>query len=172
MITFTDLIFILIIFGFAFAGFWFGFIHMVGSFISIVAAAIISGKYFDIVADRLGFLFGGYGNLGRVGAFVLLFLLVTRMVCLVFYLINKLFHLLTVIPFLKTINRIGGAILGLFEGLVLSSLTVYLLVRFPLSNAITGALANSQVVDFLLNLANRFAPLLPDVVQKAQGIVS
>src|SRR5690606_32344673 len=105
-----------------FTGFWFGLIHMVGSFVSIVVAAVISGNYFEFVAEKLSFLFGGRDNLGRVVTFILLFLLVTRLVGFVFWLINKLFNLIAVLPFLKTFNRLGGALLGLIEGVVLMSL--------------------------------------------------
>lgn len=170
-ISITDAVLILILFAFAFTGFWFGFIHMLGSFASIVLAAVISGRYFDFVAQKLSFLFGGYENLGRIVTFVIIFLVVTRLVGFVFWLINKLFNLLALLPFLKTINRLGGAAFGFFEGVILSSLSLYLLVRYPLSETLTQALSNSRVVDYLLNIANRVAPLLPEVVQKARAVV-
>lgn len=167
----TDAILILVIAGFAFTGFWFGFIHMVGSFVGIVIAAVVSGKYFEFVADKLSFLFGGNDNFGRIITFILLFLVVTRLVGFVFWAIDKLFNLVAFLPFLKTANRIGGAVLGLIEGVILTSLTLFLLVRYPLGDTITNALANSVVVEYLLDVANKVAPLLPDVVQKAQAVI-
>jgi len=169
MLSITDAILVLIIAGFAFTGFWFGFIHMLGSFVSIVVAAVISGRYFDFVSAKLAFLFGGHENLGRIVTFIILFLVVTRLVGFVFWLINKLFNIIAVLPFLKTINRLGGALLGLVEGIVLMSLTLYLLVRYPLGATITNAISHSLVVDYLLNVANQVAPILPEVVQKAQA---
>lgn len=170
-VTLTDVTLVVIIAGFVFSGFWFGMIHMVGSFASILLAAIISGQYFEFVSQKLSFLFGGHDNLGRVVTFVLLFLVVTRLVGFVFWLINKVFHLIAVIPGMKLFNRIGGAVLGGVEGLVLMSLAVFLLARYPLSDSLTNALANSAVVGQLLNLANKIAPLLPDFVQKAQQVI-
>ncbi len=170
-ITITDAVLILILFSFAFTGFWFGFIHMLGSFLSIVIAAVISGRYFDVVAAKLSFLFGGYENLGKIITFIILFLLVTRVVGLVFWMINKLFNLLSVIPFLKTINRLGGATFGFVEGVVLSSLSLYLLVRFPINDALIQALADSRVAAYLLAVANKVAPLLPVVVQQAKSLI-
>lgn len=169
--TITDIILLLTLAGFAFTGFWFGFIHMLGSFVSIVVAAVVSGKYFDFVAAKLSFLFGGYNNLGRVVAFILLFLLVTRLVGFVFWVIDKLFHILAFLPFMKTLNRLGGAALGAVEGLILTSLSLYLMVRYPLSDTVTSAISNSVVVDYLLDIANKVAPLLPDVVQKAKSVI-
>lgn len=162
---------VLVIAGFAFTGFWFGLIHMAGSFIGIVLAAIVSGKYFEFIADKLSFLFGGNDNLGRVITFIVIFVLVTRLVGIVFWLLNKLFNLLSIIPFLKTFNRLGGAILGLVEGIVLTSLALFLLVRYPLGQTITNGLANSRVVGYLLDVANTVAPLLPDVVQQVKAVV-
>jgi membrane protein required for colicin V production len=170
-LTITDAVLILTLFAFAFTGFWFGFIHMLGSFASIVIAAIISGRYFDFVAQKLSFLFGGYENLGRIVTFIIIFLVVTRLVGFVFWIINKFFNLLALLPFMKTINRLGGAIFGFVEGLVLTSLSLYLLVRYPLNDSMTQAISNSSVVDYLLDIANRVAPLLPDVVQKARSVV-
>lgn len=170
-ITITDLILVLIISGFAFTGFWFGLIHMVGSFVSIVVAALVSGQYFDFVADKLSFLFGGKENLGRVVTFILIFLFVTRLVGLVFWVIGKIFDLVSFIPFVKSINRLGGAILGAIEGIILVSLALYLAVRYPLGETITNALSSSKVVDYLLSVANKVAPLLPDVVQKVQTVI-
>lgn len=170
-LTIADAVLFLILFGFAVTGFWFGFIHMLGSFLSIVAAAYISGKYFDFVASKLSFLFGGYENIGKVVTFIILFLLVTRLVGFVFWLIDKFFQLLAVLPFLKTINRLGGAVLGLVEGIILVGLSLYLLVRYPIHEPLTQALSDSQVVLYLLNVANKVAPLLPDVVQKAKAFI-
>lgn len=170
-ITIMDMSLILVIAGFAFTGFWFGLIHMVGSLVGITIAAIISGQYFEFVAEKLSFLFGGNENLGRVITFIVIFVLVTRLVGIIFWLIDKLFHLLTIIPFLKTFNRLGGAILGAIEGIVLTSLALFLLVRYPLGETFTNALANSTVVEYLLGVANKVAPLLPDVVQSAKAVV-
>jgi uncharacterized membrane protein required for colicin V production len=171
LITMTDMILILAIAGFAFTGFWFGLIHMIGSLVGIVAASIISGKYFEFIAEKLSFLFGGNENLGRVITFIVIFVLVTRLVGAIFWLINKLFDLISIIPFLKTFNRIGGALLGLVEGVVLTSLSLFLLVRYPLGTSVNNALANSRVVDYLLDVANQVAPLLPDVVEQAKAVI-
>jgi len=171
LISITDMVLLLVIAGFAFTGFWFGLIHMAGSFIGIVIAAVVSGKYFEFVAEKLAFLFGGNENLGRVITFILIFVLVTRLVGVVFWLINKLFNLLSIIPFLKTFNRLGGAILGLVEGIVLTSLALFLLVRYPLGQTVTNGLANSRVVEYLLDIANTVAPLLPDVVEQAKTVI-
>ena len=171
MITITDMVLILVIAGFAFTGFWFGLIHMIGSFVGIVLASIISGKYFIFVAAKLSFLFGGNENLARVITFIVIFVLVTRLVGALFWGINKLFNLLAIIPFLKTFNRIGGALLGLFEGIILVSLALFLLVRYPLGQNFTNSIVNSKVVDYLLDIANKVAPLLPDVVEQAKAVV-
>lgn len=170
-ITITDMILVVLISGFAFTGFWFGLIHMIGSLVGIVVAAVLAGNYFDFIASKLSFLFGGRENLGRVTTFVIIFLLVTRLVGFVFWLINKAFNLIAFLPFLKTANRIGGALLGLVEGIILTALALYLVVRYPLGETITNALSNSMVVDYLLEVANKVAPLLPEVVQKVQSVI-
>lgn len=170
-ISIPDMVLILVIAGFAFTGFWFGLIHMIGSLVGIVAAAIVAGRYFDFVSDKLSFLFGGYDNLGRIITFVLIFLIITRLVGFLFMLIDKIFNIISILPFLKTANRLGGVILGLIEGIILVGLALYLAARYPLGETITNALSNSIVVDYLLGVANQVAPLLPDVVQKIQSVI-
>jgi membrane protein required for colicin V production len=171
-LTITDAILLLVLFGFAFSGFWFGFIHMLGSFLSIIIASIIAGRYFEFAASKLSFLFGGHDNLGRIVTFIILFLLVTRLVGLVFWIIDRLFKLLTILPFLSTINRLAGAVFGLIEGIVLTSLALFLAVRFPVSDTVTQALSHSYVVDYLLNVANAVAPLLPEVVRQVKSAIN
>lgn len=170
-ITIPDLVLLLVLAGFAFTGFWFGLIHMVGSLVGLVAASIVAGKYFDVVSLKLSFLFGGNDNLGRIIIFILIFLIVTRLVGLVFWLIGRLFKIISILPFIKTANRIGGAIIGLIEGIILVSLVLFLVARYPLGPTITNALSNSVVVDYLLGVATQLAPLLPDVVQAIQSVI-
>lgn len=171
IVTITDMILLLAIAGFAFSGFWFGFIRMLGGLLGLVAVAIVSANYFEFIAEKLSFLFGGSEMIGKVIAFVLIFAFVTTVVSGIFWIINKLFNLLSIIPFLKTINRLAGAILGFIEGIALFGIILFFAVRYPLGETITSSLSSSIVVDWLLGVANRVAPLLPDFVDKAQAMI-
>lgn len=170
-ISIPDMVLLLVLAGFALTGFWFGLIHMLGSLVGLVVASIVAGRYFEVISMKLSFLFGSQQNLGRIIVFILIFLIITRLVGFVFWLINRFFNIIAFLPFLKTANRLGGLIIGVIEGIVLVSLVLYLAVRYPLGASITNALSNSAVVDYLLGVAAKVAPLLPDVVQTVQSVI-
>src|SRR3990167_9547078 len=100
--TLLDLILVLIVFFFTFSGFWFGFIHTLGSLVGTVAGVLVAGHYFEDFAVKLGGLAMGNTGVAKVVAFVLIFLLVSRLVGFVFWLINKMFDVIAKIPVIRS----------------------------------------------------------------------
>jgi hypothetical protein len=70
-----------------------------------VVGAWLASRWYIIVFEWAENLFFGYDNLGKVLTFIILFTLINRLVGFAFALIDKTFRLLSIIPFLKTINR-------------------------------------------------------------------
>ena len=96
---------------------------------------------------------------------------INRLVGLVFYIIAKVFGLLSIIPFTKTINRILGALLGFLEGTLVLGLILYFLARFSFSAWFDGVLVASSVARWLLAMANFLSPLLPALLRGLQTII-
>ncbi len=161
--SFVDIILLIILGGFVLFGFWFGIIHTLGALIGTIAGAYLAGHNFAAVAGFVQSYIGGSLAVWKVIAFILIFTIVNRLVGFVFYILDKLFHLLTVIPFLKTINRLAGAILGLIEGALVIGLTLHIAGVVPLSSWFADrVLEPSSIARYMLGVARVLLPLLPE----------
>ena len=107
-------------------------------------------------------LFFGYDNIGRMIVFMLLFTLVNRLVGFGFSILDKTFNIISIIPFLKSINRIGGAILGLLMGTLVVGLLLLFVINFTGSWLLRWTEA-SQITPFLLKSSKLLLSILPGV---------
>jgi uncharacterized membrane protein required for colicin V production len=167
--SFFDLILVIILGAFVLYGFWFGLIHALGALVGVIAGAFLAGRLFDPLAQAFLWLFGGNLNLARIVVFFIIFTIVNRLVGFGFHLIERAFKVLTILPFLSSINRLGGAILGFLEGSFVLGGALLLATKFPLGAAFTAALATSKVAPYLLGVANAIVPLLPELVRKLES---
>lgn len=170
-LTIFDLILILILFLFIAFGFALGLIETIGALVGVVLGAWVAGQYYEPFGGWLESILLGHGNTSRVIAFIVIFVLVNRLTGLVFHLVSKLFHLLSFIPFTKTINRLLGALLGLLEGTLVLGLSLYFIVRFPFSDWFSGVITGSKVAVWLMEMGNFLAPLLPEIIRQAKSLI-
>ena len=170
--TILDLILILILFFFTFSGFWFGLIHTLGALVGTIAGVLVAGNYFETAADLISPIFMGNQNLAKIVGFLLIFIIVNRLVGLIFWLINKIFNVIAVIPFLKTINRLAGAVLGFFEGSLVLGVVLIMIGKFPFANFIIPAVDASSVAKYLISVGKVLLPLLPELVRQARSYLN
>jgi len=110
--TIFDTILLIILAGFVFYGLFFGLIRTLGSLVGIVAGAWLASRLYLSVYEWAENLFFGYDNLGKVVTFIILFVLINRLVGFAFTLLDKAFNIISIVPFLKTINRLAGHLAG------------------------------------------------------------
>jgi len=170
-LTIFDLILILILFLFIAFGFALGLIQTIGALVGVVLGAWLAGVYYQPVGEWLTPFFLGHENTALVIAFILIFVLVDRLIGLVFWLINKIFKIISIIPFTKTINRLLGALLGFLEGTLVLGLSLYFIIRFPFSEWFSGVIAGSKVALWLIEMGNFLAPLLPTVLRAVKAAI-
>lgn len=167
-----DVVLLIILFGFIFYGLFFGFIRALGGFFGVFVGAFLASRFYLPVAAWANQWFFGYSNLGKIVVFILLFSLFSKLTGLVFYFIEKIFNIIAIIPFLKTFNRLLGAVLGLLTGSLCLGLFIYLASRYTLINDWLGnSLINSKIAPFLLKVANLLLPFLPEVLKKLQSLI-
>ncbi|MDD2646768.1 MAG: CvpA family protein [Patescibacteria group bacterium] len=164
-----DLVLLLILFGFVWFGFWLGLIHVIGGILGVIIASFLSTRWYDFVAHKLLFLFGNNLNLSRIICFIVLFIVIWRLVSLLFNFLNRVFNWLTFIPFLKTINRLAGAIFGLLEGALILGIILFFLSKFPIWG-LSNMISSSTTAQFLMKIAKILWPLLPLGLKKLQEI--
>lgn len=165
-----DLILLIILLVFIILGLALGFVHTLGSILGTFAGAFIAGFLYDGLGTLLEKAFG-HPNLMKIFAFIFLFLLVNRFVGFIFYILDAIFHFLTIIPFLKTINRLLGAILGFFEGLLFIGLSLFVIARFPISLWFTGVLESSRIAPIFIKVSGILQWMLPEVLKQLQSVI-
>ncbi len=169
--TLIDVILLLIFFGFICGGFAMGLIRSIGALVGLGLGAWLAGHYFMPVADRLAPFIGGNDSIARIISFLLIFIIINRLAVLVFHLIDKAFNILSVIPFLKSLNRIGGVILGAIEGFLTLGLIIYVIAKFaPDWSFVRNDLNNSQVAHYLVALAKWLIALLPQAFGNIKSV--
>ena len=168
--TIIDITLLVMLGGFILAGFWFGLIHMIGAVIGIAVGAVLSSRLYEPVAQ---FVFGITDwnlNLLRVLSFTLLFILINRIIGLLVHVADKAFSFVSWLPFMKTFNRLFGALLGLIEGTLVLGLLVYVASRFPITAASEMVFRDSLIAKLLITVGNLMEPLLPKALQTIQSI--
>lgn len=151
-------------------GLWFGLIHTLGAIIGTFAGAFFAGLWFEPLGSWLESIFG-HPNLMRIFAFIFIFIILNRLIGFAFYVLNKIFNFLTIIPFLKTINRLFGGILGFFEGVLVIGLSLFIIARFPLSDWFTSVLEASTVAPWFITTSKILQLMLPELLRQIHSVI-
>lgn len=169
--TLVDVILILIVFAFVAAGFGLGLVRSIGALIGLAVGAWVAGRYFMSVAEWLTPILMGRESIAKVLAFILVFFIINRLVVLIFHFLSKGFDVLSFLPFAKTINRIGGVLLGLIEGVLTVGLLSYAISKIvPDASFVTNNLDSSQTAHFLVSWSDKIILLLPEALRKIISI--
>ena len=162
-----DIIILIILAGFIFYGLFFGLIRTVGSLVGLAAGLWLSVIFYLTVFGWVKNLFFGHELAGKIIVFIVLFTLINRLIGFIFALADRTFDLLSVIPFLKTINRLAGAALGFIEGGLVSGLVLL----FISQTVFSGWLNVSKIAPFLISFTKAVTPLLPGLLERVKGMI-
>jgi len=169
--TLLDVILIVLLAGFVWYGFFFGFFKALGGLIGVLVATLVAGWLFVPIGNILSPLFMGNIQAAQMVIFIVIFIVVTRLVGFVFYLLDRTFNFLKYVPFLKSINSILGGIVGFVEGAFLLGGIIYISERFSPWEFINEAIAVSSVAKYLTYVFDWISWLLPQAVQQIQVYV-
>lgn len=170
--TIFDAVILITMAGFVFYGLFFGLIKTIGNLAGVAVGVFIASRYYIPAFEWAQDLFFGRDNLGRVVSFLVIFTVVNRLVGLVFALIDRSFGLISIIPFLKTINRLGGAVLGFVLGGFVLGLILYITSRYAIIDHFVGnMITGSKFAPFLVKFAGVLTPLMPEVLKKIKSII-
>jgi len=162
-----DIVLLVILSGFIFYGLFFGLIRTVGSLIGMVGGLWLTLIFYLTVFEWVKNLFFGHELAGKIVTFFILFTIINRLIGFIFVLLDRTFDLISIIPFLKTINRLAGAALGLVEG----GLVLGLILLIISQTAFGHWLDASKVAPFLIGFAKAIMPLLPGLLNRTKGII-
>lgn len=142
-----DITFAVIILASMIFGVFNGLVREILSLFFFIAAAILASLYYPQVAGLIGDKFGKSPHFANYAGFIAIFVAVLIMGAVITHFIKKIFN----IQPLKSIDRILGAVFGLFRGIVLSGIIVFGFMAFPVNDRL------------LLN--SKFSPFMVEVVQ-------
>lgn len=133
-----------------------GFIFMAGNLIGFVASLWVAHRYGETVAGWLGNTPWSY-----IIAVIGIVLVVTKLGGVAAMIVNKIAKLSFIIPFVKSINRLGGAVLSvLTHGMIVS------LLAFLTTQIIVEPLITQPWSRFLVMIGGFVAGVLPTALQR------
>lgn len=170
-----DIVILVILCTFFVMGFTRGLIKQVGSLVGYFVALWAASHYYMPVADYIKKGLSGWqpllaGPLSIVVGFLGAYIIAAFLWHLLINLVDGVFRLFSIVPFLNMTNRLGGAAIGLVEGVLLLSALAFVVLNFPLSREFSDKLRKSALVPVLEQVSGLVKPLLPSIVQNGQGL--
>lgn len=149
-----------------------GLIRSLGRIFGIIIGAYVASNFYLLFFDWASSFININESLGKILAFIILFILVTKLIHIIFYLIEKAFNLLAVIPGSKYINNILGGALGLLEGALFLGLIFFVVSRYtPLVGKFGVMIKESVVIPWLNMTVDIILPILPQALKALQSII-
>jgi len=160
--SFIDIIILVGLAMFVWKGVRLGLIEAIGGIIGLFVGAYMAGLYYDEAAAMLKGLLLGSETLATILGFLLVFIVVNRAIAIIFWIVDKIFHIVAIIPGLKSLNRLLGGLFGLLEGLLFIGIVVYVLSFFPLTDGLAKSVDNSRFSGVMETVGKISDPFLPD----------
>jgi uncharacterized membrane protein required for colicin V production len=156
-----DIILLIFICGFVFYGLFFGLIKTFGSFVGLIGGALVAIYFYLAAAEFVGQFFPAIGSL-KIIIFFALFIIVNRLIIIIFSLIDKAYNLISIIPFLKSINRLAGAIFGLMEALFIIAIVLQVIKNSFLESWVGNLMSASTISPYVLSAIKTFNNYFPN----------
>lgn len=170
--SYFDITLAIIVAAFTFNGLSKGLIRLLGKVVGLLAGAFLASHFYLVFYQWSQGWYGGRENLGKALSFIIVFIAATLIIDWVFVILEKIFNVISIIPFTKTINRLLGAVLGFLEGSLFIGLIIFVISRYALIGSLFGnSLSSSQLAPFFLAIANVALPFLPAALKALQSLV-
>lgn len=169
--SWLDLILLLSLGSYVWGGLKAGLIQAAGGVLGLIIGATVASRQYESFAPAMSSVFGGNEIVGKVAAFIAVFFVVTRIVAILVWFINKLFNIVAIVPGLKFLNRVGGAAFGFLEGALFLGLTLQFVNRLPIPTEWAKNMEGSFMVPFLLGIAGWLVPFLPKALKGSQKAI-
>lgn len=167
--SFIDILILIFLALFVWKGVKLGLIEAVGGIVGLFIGIYLAGLYYDEVAEMLENLLFGSQVLATILGFLLVFILVNRGVALIFWIIDKIFHIIAIIPGLKSLNHLLGGIFGLLEGIIFIGIIIYVLSFFPLTDSLSASVQKSRFAGIMETVGSVAEPFIPDNLKNWQN---
>ncbi len=141
----VDILILVILAVFVLSGSRNGFIQSLGQLVGAVLGFAVARDWSPWLGTILHSFLPGTDGMARFIAFVLIFIFVDRIIGLLFGIADKLFSLVTRLPFVSSVNALLGAIIGFAEGVVIVGASTYLVLALRVDASLMAWLGGSKV---------------------------
>jgi len=142
MFTLADIFLIAIVLFFILVGLHQGFIRSLGSLVGMIGG-IAAGSF------GLAWFSQNVSDLSESPVWTITIFICSQLIGLAFELLDRIFKILSIIPFLKSINKLLGGILGLIEAVIILSSVLYFVQNYISDQGIIDAVNTSFVMGWL-----------------------
>ena len=129
-----------------------GLIKSILSIIGMIAGVILAGRYYVLFSERLSFI--PQETLARIVAFLIILVAVMVIANILAWLLDRFVSAIM----LGWVNHLGGAVFGLFLGIIFCSALLTIWVRLVGINVVIG---ESRIASVLLDYFSLILGLLP-----------
>lgn len=149
-----------------------GLIRLLGKLAGLLVGIFIASHFYLQFYQWSQGIFAGRESLGKVVSFIVVFVLVTLVVNWAFVIIEKIFKLISIIPFTGLINRLLGGALGFLEGSLFIGMILFVVSKYAWIGSLFGDyLVSSQMAPFFLSVVNIVVPILPSTLKALQSLI-
>lgn len=167
-----DIVLSVILASFVLFGLFKGIIRMVGRVIGIIVGAYVASHFYLLVYEWGKNIANGHESVGKIVAFIILFIVVAMVVDFLFVLLEKAFNFVAFIPGSKYINNVLGAVLGFLEGAIFIGLILSVISKYSIiTNFFGSQIVNSKVAPFLITIAQVTSPLLGQAFNALKSLI-
>lgn len=166
-----DWVLIIGLFSYVWGGWLTGLIQSIGGLIGLLLATILAPRFAGPFGEFLTPVFGNSEVIAKIVAFFLVFMIITRLVGILFILVNRAFNMIAILPGMKIMNRLGGAIFGFLEGALFLGIILQYAVRLPLGPKFTDTIDTSQLAAILMGLSAWLVGLFPQALRETEKVI-
>lgn len=145
---FVSVILMVMLLGYVGTGLKDGAVHTFGRIVGGVAGFLVARSWSVGLSPLLAVIVPTAW--ARLATFLILLLLVTQAVGWVFHLAEGAFRLLSIIPFLKSINNLLGAAFGLIQGVLMIGGVLWTVIHFQVWQGVAPLVAGSFAARVML----------------------
>lgn len=158
-----DLALIIIILGFVINGLFKGIIKMTGSIVALFFGIFLASRLYLVFYSFIAGFITGSENILKIISFILILLISSKIIELVFSLIEKVFKLAAFIPGSRFINNALGAAFGFILACLLLGIIIHFLGHYlDIGGSISELINKSKIVPMLLKVNNLSIVFLPE----------
>jgi uncharacterized membrane protein required for colicin V production len=157
--SFIDLTIIFVLAFSTAAGFFFGFIRVVGAVVKTIISLVAAGIFYQQSAQIVKPYLFDNANLSAIVAFTLIYWISSLFLSFVITVVNKVFDL----PVLKSVNRVLGAVVALLGTTLVLSLFLHLFKVYAWIEPIQTFLEGSTAIAVLVEVGKYASWIIPGI---------